>query len=166
MRKSTPFDAFIEGSYRELMGWGALLLRLVMGFVFFYAGWSKITTEGWSASGYLANATGPFASWFQSLAGNGFIDVFNMWGLLFIGIALILGLLVRSASFFGILVMLLYYVSDFVGNTAHGLVDEHLVYASVLLLFLFGGFGHVWGLDSIIERRLDRRAKWARIFFG
>ncbi|MEK7620015.1 MAG: DoxX family membrane protein [Patescibacteria group bacterium] len=166
MRKSTAFDAFAQGSYQDLAPFAALVLRLVLGLLFFLAGWAKLTTEGWTAAGFLQNATGPFASWFQSLAGNGFVDFLNMWGLTLIGVALVLGLLVRTASFFGIVLMALYYFADFAGNTAHGLIDEHIVYIVVLLLFLVGGFGHVWGLDALVERRLDHSSKWARLFFG
>lgn len=166
MRKSTAFDAFAQGSFQDLAPYAALILRLVFGFLFFFAGWSKLTAEGWTASGFLQNATGPFASWFQSLAGNGVVDFLNMWGLTLIGVALILGLLVRTASFFGIVLMGLYYFADFVGNTAHGFIDEHIIYIIVLILFLVGGFGHVWGLDALVERRLDNRSKWSRIFFG
>lgn len=166
MRKSTAFDAFAQGSYQELAPFAALLLRLVLGLLFFFAGWSKLTTEGWTAAGFLQNATGPFASWFQSLAGSGVVDALNMWGLTLIGAALVLGLLVRTASFFGIVMMLLYYFADFTGNTAHGIIDEHIVYIAALVFFLVGGFGHVWGLDALVERRLDHRSNWARVFFG
>ncbi|MBI4435542.1 DoxX family protein [Candidatus Uhrbacteria bacterium] len=166
MRKSTAFDALAEGSYRGLAPFAAIVLRLVLGFLFFFAGWSKLTTDAWSAAGFLQNATGPFATWFQSLAGNGVVDFLNMWGLTLIGLALIFGLLVRTASAFGIVLMTLYYFADFVGNTAHGLIDEHVVYAVVLFFFLVGGVGHVWGLDALLERRLDHRTTWAKLFLG
>ncbi|MCR4313819.1 MAG: hypothetical protein NUV84_01055 [Candidatus Uhrbacteria bacterium] len=125
-----------------------------------------MTTEGWTAAGFLQNATGPFASWFQSLAGSGIVDFLNMWGLTLIGVALILGLLVRTASFFGIVLMGLYYFADFVGNTAHGYIDEHVLIIAVLVFFFVGGFGHVLGLDALVERRFDHSAKWACLFFG
>ncbi len=166
MRKSTAFDAFASGSYQGLVPIGVVALRLTTGLLFFYAGWSKLTMEGWSAAGYLQNATGPFASWFQGLAGSGFVDVLNMWGLTLLGVALILGLLVRTASALGIILMLLYYVSDFVGNTAYGLIDQHITLMVVLFFFLVGGFGHVWGLDALVERRLEHQSKWVRLFFG
>lgn len=166
MRKSTAFDAFAQGSCQGIAPFAALLLRLTLGLLFFFAGWFKLIADDWSAAGYLQNATGPFASWFQSLSGNGFVDFLNMWGLTLVGIALILGFLVRTASFFGIIMMTLYYLADFVGNTAHGLIDEHIVYIVAFLFFLVGGFGHIWGLDALVERRLDNRSKWARIFFG
>ncbi len=166
MRKSTAFDALAEGSYQSLAPFGAILLRLVMGLLFFFAGWAKLTLQGWSAAGFLQNATGPFASWFQGLAGNGVVDFLNVWGLTLIGVALILGLLVRTASFFGIVLMILYYFADFVGNTAHGFIDEHVVHASILFLFIVGGVGHVWGLDALLERRIDPRTTWAKLFLG
>ncbi len=166
MRSSTPFDAFAQGSCRPSFPYVALAMRLALGFLFFMAGWSKLTAQGgWSAAGYLANATGPFASWFQSLAGNGLVDQLNMWGLALIGVALIFGLGVRAASFFGIVLMLLYYFADFVGNTAHGLIDEHIIYALVLAFFVSGGFGHVWGLDAIVERKVGE-ASWLRYLLG
>lgn len=166
MRKSTAFDAFTHGSYTGAFTAAAVALRLGLGALFFYAGWSKLTADGWSAAGYLSHATGPLASWFQSLAGSPVVDSLNMWGLTLIGAALLLGLLVRTASAFGILLMALYYLADFSSNTAHGLIDEHVVYALVLFAFVCGGFGQVWGLDALAERRLDNRSKWARVFFG
>ena len=167
MRKSTSLDAFIKESYSGGVSLAFIFLRLVMGVLFFLAGWSKLMTDdGWSAAGYLQHATGPFASWFMSLAGNPVVDQLNMWGLLLIGLAFLSGLFMRPAAFFGMLMMLLYYFSDFVGNTAHGVIDEHIVYATVLFLFFVGGFGHVFGIDGLIQRRLGQRHKWARVFFG
>ncbi len=137
-----------------------------MGAMFFYAGWSKIISGEWSAAGYLEYATGPFATWFQSLAGSGAVDFLNMWGLLLIGIALILGVFVRTASFFGIILMVLYYLSAFDSSTAYGLIDEHVVYSFVFFLFITGGFGHIWGLDGIIERHISNKKSWLKAFFG
>ena len=167
MRKSTSLDVFIKGSYLGGISWALIILRLVMGILFFVAGWSKLMIDdGWSAAGYLQQATGPFASWFQSLAGNVVVNQLNIWGLLLIGLSLFFGLFIRPAAFFGVLIMLLYYFSDFVGNTAYGLIDKHIVYAAVLFLFFVGGFGHIFGIDGLIERRLDQRHKWIRVFFG
>ena len=167
MRKSTSLDVFIKGSYLGGVSCAFVILRLVMGVLFFMAGWSKLTQEGgWSATSYLEHATGPFSSLFHSLAGNVFVDQINMWGLLLIGLAFIFGLFIGPAAFLAIVLMGLYYFSDFVGNTAHGLIDEHIVYAAVLFLFFVGGFGHIFGMDGLSERRLDQRRRWARVFFG
>lgn len=166
MRKTTSFDLFIKASNQPAISWCFFLLRLLIGILFFSAGWSKLQNEAWTAAGYLEQATGPFASWFQSLAGNGFVDALNAWGLTLIGIALIVGVFVRAASMFGFILMLLYFLAQYNQNTAHGFIDEHIVYACVFLLFMFGGFGHIWGIDALLERRIDPRSKWIKFFLG
>ncbi len=166
MRSSTPFDGFSQVACRPSFPYAALFLRLALGILFFMAGWSKLTVSGgWSAGAYLERATGPFASFFQSMAGSPVVDLFNVWGLTLIGLALILGLGVRLVSFLGAVLMILYYFSVFVGNTAHGFIDEHIIYVFVLALFMAGGFGHVWGLDAIVERKIGR-AIWLRYLLG
>jgi len=147
--------------------WSAFLLRFFFGILFFTAGWDKLTAEGgWSAAGYLSGATGPFAEFFQSMAGSVLIDQLNIWGLILIGVAFILGAMVRPAAFFGIVLMLLYYFAAFESNIAHGLIDEHILYSFVFVLFITGGFGHVWGLDSILERRFEKSGTWTKWLFG
>lgn len=167
MRRSTLFDAFSSASHTQFFTLFAVILRLALGVVFFGAGLSKLTMEGgWSASGYLLNATGPFADVFISMAGNPFVDQLNMWGLTLIGLALLLGLFVRTASVCAILLMILYYLADFEGSTAHGWIDYHIIYSVVFAMFLAGGFGHMWGLDGLLERRLSHKQQWLKIFLG
>src|ERR1700690_235639 len=89
-----------------------LLLRLAMGWLFLYAGFEKLTMAGgFSAKGYLLHLTGTFAPFFAPLAGNPLVDVLFVSGELLIGIALILGILVRFASFWGIVMMILFYLT-------------------------------------------------------
>jgi thiosulfate dehydrogenase [quinone] large subunit len=167
MRRSTLFDAFSQAAFTQGFTFVALLMRLVMGGIFLGAGVSKLTMEGgWSAAGYLANANGPLSDMFISMAGNAFVEQLNMWGLTLIGVSLLLGLGVRTSSFFAAILMMLYYLSDFAGNTMHGYIDWHIYYVFVFMLFMFGGFGHMWGLDGLIERRLGRRREWIKIFLG
>ena len=139
-------------------------LRVCMGALFLLAGLSKLTTAGWSAAGYLSGATGPFASWFQSMAGNAFVDGLNVWGQLLIGLALLLGVGVRAASFFGGLMMLLYYFAAFESNTAHGLIEEHIVYIFVLLVLASGMAGRHFGLGKWVEAQAwyKRGERWLR----
>ena len=103
-------------------------------------------------------STGPFAEWFQSMAGNGVISNLNVWGLTLIGVALILGFLVRPASFFGAVMMILYYIAHFEQNTAHGIIDYHLIYVVIFLLFMAGGSGSFFGLDRYAKTATKR--KW------
>lgn len=125
-----------------------------------------MTEGGWTAEMYLAAAEGPLAEWFQSMAGSGVVDGLNVWGQILIGVALLLGVFVRPASVFGALMMLLYFLSGYPGNAVHGFVQEHIVYIVVFFFLFASGSGHVWGLDGLLERRLDHRATWAKMFFG
>ncbi|MDO8425638.1 MAG: DoxX family protein [bacterium] len=128
------------------------LLRIAMGWVFLSAGLEKLLKDGgWSAAGYLKGATGPFADFFHAIAGAAWVDQLNMWGLTLIGIALILGVAVRWSSFWGIVLMLLYYGAGFESNTAHGWLDQHVYYSLVLCTFLVLGAGKWYGLDAKLK---------------
>ncbi len=131
------------------------LLRLGIGWVFFYAGWSKVVTfftdaKDWTAAGFLGNLEGTFADLFSGMAGSTFVDYLNAYGLLLIGIAIILGVLVRWSALWGAAMMLLYWLASFPPEHAY-VIDDHIVYALVLVLLAAAGAGRVWGLDKSIE---------------
>ena len=89
------FGKHIEFLYEDkVIGYAILIMRLSMGWIFFQAGITKLVNPDWTAAGYLTNAIpegNPFAGWFASMAGSGFVDALVIWGLLLIGIALIFG---------------------------------------------------------------------------
>lgn len=94
MKTQSILGKVSAGTQEASFGVAYLTLRFVTSVLFLSAGWEKVTTS-WSAATYLATAAGPFADWFRSLAGSGLIDHVNAWGLLLLGIALLLGLCVR-----------------------------------------------------------------------
>lgn len=117
----------------------SVLLRLAFGWLFFYAGFTKVIDPQWSAVGFLNNAQtfSGFYSWLASPNILPVVDFLNEWGLTLIGAALILGVLVRLSAYLGALIMLLYYFPGltfpYIGE--HSLiVDEHIIYALGLLL--------------------------------
>ncbi len=88
------------------------LLRIGLGWHFLYQGIIKFVDPQWTSQPYLANAVGPFADFYHMLANSGFlyyIDQLNTWGLMLIGLALMLGVLTRFAAFWGIVLLALYY---------------------------------------------------------
>lgn len=91
------------------------LLRILIGWHFLYEGLTKLMSPGWSAAGYLAYSTGPFASLFHWLGANQsavrVIDQLNMWGLTLVGLGLMLGVLIRPAATGGIALLALYYLT-------------------------------------------------------
>lgn len=136
------------------------LLRVSMGWLMFYAGITKVLNPGWSAAGYL-NSAKTFAGIYQWFARPEIlptINFLNEWGLTLLGAALILGVAVRLSSVPGALLMALYYfpILQFpIAGTHSYIVDEHVVYALVLLLLGAMSAGRVWGLDDLLSKKLS-----------
>ena len=147
-----------------------LVLRLTMGWVFVWAGFDKLI-RGFDASGFLLNASkGPLAGWFQSLGENrAALDVIEplvIWSQILIGIALIFGVGVRWAAFWGAAQMFLFYIAQFPPEH-NPFMEYYLVY--VLVLGVLGGLGagRILGLDGVIERLpIVRRIPGASFVLG
>ena len=147
-----PWPATLVGAVLPPL---VLLLRLTMGWVFVWAGFDKLI-RGFDASGFLINATkGPLGGWFQSLGeNNAAVDVINplvTWGQILIGTALIFGITVRWAAFWGAAMMFLFYIAQFPPDF-NPFMEYNLVYIVVLGLLGALGAGRILGLDSWIER--------------
>ncbi len=129
------------------------LLRFALGILYFYAGITKILNPEWTSKGYLLSAKTftAFYAWLASPSMLPITDFMNEWGLTLLGVSLILGVFVRLSSVLGALMMILYYfpILDFPYVGAHSfLVDEHIVYALVLLYFAAVRAGRVYGLEN------------------
>ncbi|OGM98825.1 MAG: hypothetical protein A2915_01590 [Candidatus Yanofskybacteria bacterium RIFCSPLOWO2_01_FULL_41_34] len=134
------------------------LSRISLGVLFFYAGITKVLNPSWSATEYLNSAkTFPgLFQWFASAGNLGWVNFVNEWGLTLVGVALIIGLLVKLASVGGVLLMILYYlpVLSFPYAGEHSfLVDEHIIYITTFLVLFASNAGTVWGLDSWFQKR-------------
>jgi uncharacterized membrane protein YphA (DoxX/SURF4 family) len=97
----------------SLKNWGPFFLRFVIGWHFLYEGIYKLASPGWSAEGFLKGSYGFLSGFYHSLASNDSIievvNFLNIWGLILIGIGLILGIFIKISSISGILLLLLYY---------------------------------------------------------
>jgi uncharacterized membrane protein YphA (DoxX/SURF4 family) len=138
------------------------LFRVAIGWHFLYEGISKLMAGNWSAAGYLANATGPFAGFYHWLADSGglmkIIDPVNMAGLILIGLGLFLGLFIRLSSISGVILLMLYYFAyppfggDLFGSAEGNLyiVNKNLIESlALLVIFLikekgYGIYAHPW----------------------
>lgn len=92
-----------------------VILRMLIGWHFLYEGVVKLWNPNWSAGGYLLDSQGWFAGIFHWMAGTPallqVIDFVNVWGLIIIGLSLILGLFDRWAALGGIALLAMYYLS-------------------------------------------------------
>jgi thiosulfate dehydrogenase [quinone] large subunit len=147
-----------------------VVLRVLIGWHFLYEGLSKLTSPGWSASGYLLQSRGPFADVFRWMAANpnvlAAVNQLNMWGLTAIGLGLILGCFTRVASAAGLLVLLMFYLCNppFVGyfysiptEGSYLVVNKNLVEAAALAVILVTNSGRAAGLDRVFHALLRGR---------
>lgn len=133
-----------------------LVLRVALGWLMLYAGLDKVLSGNWSAAGFLHGAK-TFNSFYVFLTQPGLIGVvnfFNEWGLTLLGVSLILGVFVRWSSVFGAVLMVLYYfASNAFPSVPNGLVvDDHIIYALILILLAVMGAGRYYGLDSVLAK--------------
>jgi thiosulfate dehydrogenase [quinone] large subunit len=129
-----------------------VLLRVALGALFLYSGVTKITDPSWSAAGYIGSAAN-FTGFYQSLLAPSvlpIINILNSWGQALIGLSLILGLFVRYSAPLGALMMVLYYlVLPFPHPNAHAyIVDEHVIYALLLVYLAVVQAGRYLGMDA------------------
>ncbi|MBI2452329.1 hypothetical protein HYV50_04620 [Candidatus Pacearchaeota archaeon] len=147
------------------------LARIFLGLIFLWAffdkllglGFTTTTENAWlngisPTSGFLANATyGPFVGFYNSLAGQIWIDWLFMLGLLGIGLGLTLGILMQLSCWLGSLMMLLMW-SALLPPEHHPFLDEHIIYTLFLLVIYYTeaenylGFGKLWAKLRFIKK--------------
>ncbi|GMR19171.1 MAG: hypothetical protein BMS9Abin34_299 [Patescibacteria group bacterium] len=143
-----------------------------MGWLYLYAGLTKVLDPEWTAAGYLKSAKtfSGLYQWFASDANIGWVDFINQWGLTIIGAALILGVAIKLASYAGALLTMLYYfpVLTFPYIKPHSyIVDEHVVYALAFLVLAALGAGRIWGIDGWLEKQgLTQKVPWLGKLLG
>jgi thiosulfate dehydrogenase [quinone] large subunit len=137
-------------------------LRIIIGWHIFYEGIFKLIHPEWSALGFLANAQWIFsgiADWIISSQGVlTVVDTLNTWGLILIGLGLVLGLFTRIASLAGFVLLMLYYLFNppFIGMELAGsvegnylMVNKTLIEAVALLYMAVTPLSRHFGLDVL-----------------
>jgi len=144
------------------------VIRVAIGWHFLYEGMSKLFLEDWSSKSYLANATGFLSGFYHWLAGGEtlvrVVDFLNVYGLILIGLALFIGLLVRFASIAGIVLLVLYYFAyppfgTSLFGTTEGhfyIVNRNFIEAFLLLWFVFSRETG-YGIDLLLRYRRGKR---------
>jgi len=146
-------------------------LRLAVGWHFLYEGLAKLLMPAWSSAPYLLLARGIFSGFFHWL-GSGpvlvrAVDLLNIWGLILIGLALMLGCFPRLASASGIVLLAFYYLaqppfiqSDYrIPVEGHYLVvNKNLIELLALVIIMILPAGTLWGLDRLAIRWRSARA--------
>jgi uncharacterized membrane protein YphA (DoxX/SURF4 family) len=142
------------------------LLRIAIGWHFLYEGLVKILNPAWTAKPFLEGSRWIFGNLFHWLASGDtsmwIIDKANAFGLTFIGIALILGLFARFASWSGVALLLMYYMAyPPFGTFSYGapsegsymIVNKNLVELLALVMLALSDPGLFFGLDMLRKRK-------------
>ena len=160
--------------------------RIVIGWTFLWAFLDKLfglnfatpsagawINGGTPAQGFISRIEGPFAGFFQ-IFNNGFGDVFFMFGLLGIGVAMIAGAGLRIAAVGGTLLMLFMFMAEIptasamvdgelVRGSTNPIVDSHWHEALLLIIAAVTLAGDTWGLGKWwAAKDVVRKNPWLR----
>ncbi len=139
-------------------------LRVAVGWHFLYEGASKIIAPGWSSRAYLLDSQGFLSGFYSWIANNDGLlkaaDLMNEWGLVLIGLALILGLFNRLAAVSGMALLLLYYFSHpawiglefaYPSEGSYFIVNKNVVEIFALLVLYYFPTAQVAGLQKFFN---------------
>ena len=140
-----------------------VVLRVLIGWHFLYEGFVKLLNPNWSSVGYLLDSEGFLSGFFETIASNpnslAVADFLNMWGLIAIGLGLMLGCLTRVAIISGITLLAFYYLSHppFIGlkysmptEGSYLIVNKILIELfALIVLYLFPSSRQI-GLDKFL----------------
>jgi len=149
-------------TYSGLQLTSLVALRWLIGWHLLYEGIAKILNPYWTSAGFLAGSEGPLASlylWMASAPGRlAAVDALNEWGLVLLGLGLILGVFTRTTTLLAMLLLALYYLgnppligieSSVPAEGSYLIVNKTLIELAALGVLLVFPTGGLVGLDAI-----------------
>ncbi len=162
MLKSKPFT--------NLQAMTLVVLRLLIGWHLLFEGISKLMIPGWSSLGFLSESQWIMAGIAKWIIAHDavlqVVDFMNIWGLIAIGLGLILGLFTRAAAISGAILVLLYYFNNapIIGieysipaEGSNLVVSKTLIEAIALFVLAVFPTDTFWGLDALISQYKNRK---------
>ena len=135
-------------------------LRLAIGWHFLYEGLAKLANPNWTSAGYLLDSAGFLKNFFFWMASNPnvlkVVDLLNIWGLILVGLGLLLGAFTRISIVSALVLLCLFYLSHppFIGlkyavpsDGSYLVVNKMVLQALSLLVVLVFPTWNEWGLD-------------------
>ena len=142
-----------------------VVLRVLIGWHILYEGIAKLLIPNWTSASFLKESQwilSGFSEWI--ISNNGVlqaVDFLNTWGLILIGLGLILGLFTRLSAFAGAFLLFIYYLNNpplmgleySLPSEGNYLIVNKTLIETITLLML-GSFptGSVFGLDIYVSR--------------
>jgi thiosulfate dehydrogenase [quinone] large subunit len=163
----------ISGPLAQITRYVLAGVRLALGWVFLWAfldkmfglGHDTTSAKAWvnggnPTKGFLMGAEGPFAGLYHNIAGTPVTNFLFMASLLVIGTALILGVTMRLAAIGGAALTVMMW-SAVLPPANNPFMDDHLIYAGVLIALALLGAGNTLGLGRAwTNTALVRHTPW------
>ena len=146
------------------------VLRIALGLIFLWAFFDKTIGLGFSTTpekswinggsptqGFFSSVQRPLASFYNSLAGQTWVDILFMLGLLGLGLALVLGMGLTIAAYSGGLLMLLMWSASLPIKT-NPIIDDHIIYLIILFMLAkakagnYYGYGIKWSKSKLVKQ--------------
>ncbi|MDR0430386.1 MAG: DoxX family protein [Tannerellaceae bacterium] len=144
------------------------IIRMAIGWHFLYEGLTKLLAENWSSESFLSNTFGFTSGFYHWLASSPSrmeaVDLLNIYGLIFIGLALFIGVVVRWASLGGIALLILYYfayppfgISLLGEHDGSVFIVNKIFVEAVMLAFIFFYKEKGYGMDELIAHYKNKK---------
>jgi thiosulfate dehydrogenase [quinone] large subunit len=158
-----------NNSFSSIQKTVLVVLRLLIGWQILYEGFAKLLNPSWTSAGFLGESKwilSGFSHWIVSHAGVlSAVDFMNTWGLIAIGLGLILGLFTRVAAISGAILLLIYYLNNppLIGleysvptEGSYLVVSKTLIEAAAMVVLAVFPSGMFAGLDMLVSRYINR----------
>lgn len=149
-----------------------LVLRFVIGWHILYEGISKVLNPQWTSANFLQESQGILSGLSNWIISNpnllATVDFLNTWGLVAIGLGLIVGFLFKPAAIIGSFLIFIYYLSvpPLVGyeytlpsDGSNLVVNRTLIEAIALFGLALFPTSKIFGLDFFIYSRSKRKSQ-------
>jgi thiosulfate dehydrogenase (quinone) large subunit len=145
-------------------------LRLLIGWHILYEGFSKLLIPNWSSIGFLGESKwilSGFSKWIIASPGVlHTVDFLNTWGLIAIGLGLILGLFTKAAAISGAILLFVYYLNNppLIGleysvpnEGSYLIISKTLIESMALVALAVFPSGLIAGLDIYVQKFRNRK---------
>lgn len=152
-----------ENRFSKLQLTFLLLLRFLVGWHLLYEGIAKVLNPQWSSISFLQESRWILSGFARWIISNptilNLVDFLNTWGLIAIGLGLIMGLLFRTAAVAGSILLLLYYLnspplvgleSSLPADGSNLIVNKTLIEAFALCVLALFSTSNILGLDVLV----------------
>jgi thiosulfate dehydrogenase [quinone] large subunit len=159
-KPTAPVVRYVFAALRIALGWIFLwaFIDKVFGFGFATAEKGAWINGGSPTKGFLGNAaTGPFTDFYHGIAGATWANWLFMLGLAGLGVALITGVGMRIAAAAGTALLVMMWTAVLPPEN-NPFMDDHLIYAGVLIALALVnagdtfGFGKIWGRTALVRK--------------